>query len=100
MGILNSDDYASLEPGRFVVFSGQYDSQRAANQGLQDLSGQVEGAYVRHVAPRAVGRWLGDGHAGSDDNAPPRRTARRERQLRWVGKLGCHAAARPRVSEG
>ena len=51
VGILDSDDYGSLEPGRFVVFSGQYDSQRAAEQGLQDLSGQVEGAYVRHVAP-------------------------------------------------
>ena len=55
VGILNSDDYGSLEPGRFVVFSGQYDSQRAADQGLEDLSGQVEGAYVRHVAPEAAG---------------------------------------------
>jgi hypothetical protein len=53
VGILNSDDYGSLEPGRFVVFSGQYDSRRAADQGLEDLSGQVEGAYVRHVAPEA-----------------------------------------------
>jgi hypothetical protein len=53
VGILNSDDYGSLEPGRFVVFSGQYDSRRAADQGLQDLTGQVEGAYVRHVAPQA-----------------------------------------------
>jgi hypothetical protein len=53
VGILNSDDYGSLEPGRFVVFSGQYDSRRAAAQGLQDLSGQVEGGYVRHVAPQA-----------------------------------------------
>jgi hypothetical protein len=53
VGILNSDDYGSLEPGRFVVFSGQYDSQRAADQALGDLSGQVEGAYVREVAPTA-----------------------------------------------
>jgi hypothetical protein len=53
VGLLNSDDYGSLEPGRFVVFSGQYDSRRAADQGLQDLSGQVTGAYVRHVAPQA-----------------------------------------------
>jgi hypothetical protein len=53
VGILDSDDYGSLEPGRFVVFSGQYDSQRAAEQGLTDLSGQVQGAYVRHVAPSA-----------------------------------------------
>jgi SPOR domain len=51
VGILESDDYSSLEPGRFVVFSGQYDSQRAADQALEDLSGQVEGAYVRHVVP-------------------------------------------------
>ena len=55
VGILDSDDYGSLEPGRFVVFSGQYDSQRAAEQALEDLSGQVEGAYVRHVAPTAGG---------------------------------------------
>jgi hypothetical protein len=53
VGILESDDYPTLEPGRFVVFSGQYDSQRAAEQGLEDLSGQVTGAYVRHVAPTA-----------------------------------------------
>jgi len=53
VGILDSDDYGSLEPGRFVVFSGQYDSQRAAEQALEDLSGQVEGAYVRHVVPTA-----------------------------------------------
>jgi hypothetical protein len=37
------------------VFSGQYDSRRAAEQGLADLSGQVAGAYVRHVAPETGG---------------------------------------------
>jgi hypothetical protein len=51
VGILDSNEYTSLEPNRFVVFSGQYDSRRAADQGLQDLTGQVEGAYVRHVSP-------------------------------------------------
>jgi SPOR domain len=55
VGILDSDDYSSLEPGRIVVFSGQYDSQRAAEQALKDLSGQVAGAYVRHVSPSAAG---------------------------------------------
>jgi hypothetical protein len=54
VGILDSDDYSSLEPGRFVVFSGQYDSQRAADQALEDLSGQVQGAYVRRVTPDAA----------------------------------------------
>jgi septal ring-binding cell division protein DamX len=51
VGMLNSDDFGSLEPGRYVVFSGQYDSRRAADQALASLSGQVEGAYVRRVAP-------------------------------------------------
>lgn len=62
VGILESDDYSSLEPGRFVVFSGQYDSQRAADQAHEDLSGQVEGAYVRHVIP--------DSSAGGASAAP------------------------------
>src|SRR3712207_8679382 len=41
------------EPDRFVVFSGQYDSRRAADQARKHLSGQVEGSYVRHVVPEA-----------------------------------------------
>jgi septal ring-binding cell division protein DamX len=50
VGMLESDDFGSLEPGRYVVFSGQYDSKRAADQALTDLSDRVEGAYVRRVA--------------------------------------------------
>ena len=60
VGILDSDDYGSLEPGRFVVFSGPVRQPAGRDQGLQDLSGQVEGAYVRHVAPQAAS---GDGDA-------------------------------------
>ena len=66
VGILESDNYSSLEPGRFVVFSGQYDSQRAADQALEDLSGQVEGAYVRHVVPESS-----SGGAGAAPSATP-----------------------------
>jgi cell division septation protein DedD len=51
VGMLDSDDHGSLEPGRHVVFSGQYDSRRAADQARADLEGQVEGAYVVRVAP-------------------------------------------------
>jgi hypothetical protein len=53
IGLLNSDGYSSIEPGRWVVFSGQYDTRRAARQALQDLSGQVTGGYVRHIIPKA-----------------------------------------------
>jgi septal ring-binding cell division protein DamX len=55
VGVLDSNDFSSLEPDRFVVFSGQYDSRRAADQARQALSGQVEGAYVRRVVPDATG---------------------------------------------
>jgi septal ring-binding cell division protein DamX len=55
VGLLDSDGYSSLEPGRWVVFSGQYDSRRAANQSLKDLSGEVTGGYVRHVVPSSTG---------------------------------------------
>jgi septal ring-binding cell division protein DamX len=55
VGVLDSNDFSSLEPDRFVVFSGQYDSRRAAVQARQDLSGQVAGAYTRRVVPKGPG---------------------------------------------
>jgi SPOR domain len=55
VGILDSDGYPSLQAARFVVFSGQYDTRRAAEQALAGLSGQVAGAYVVHVSPDAPG---------------------------------------------
>ena len=53
VGLLSSDGYSSLEPHKWVVFSGQYDTRRAAVQGLNDVSGQVTGGYVRHIVPAA-----------------------------------------------
>jgi septal ring-binding cell division protein DamX len=53
VGVLDSNDFTSLEPDRFVVFSGQYDSRRAADQARRDLSGQVAGAYTRRVVPES-----------------------------------------------
>ena len=55
VGVLDSNDFSSLESDRFVVFSGQYDSQRAADQAREALQGQIEGAYVRRVVPEATG---------------------------------------------
>jgi hypothetical protein len=53
VGLLSSDGYSSIEPGKWVVFSGQYDSKRAADQALNDVSSQITGAYVRHIIPKA-----------------------------------------------
>ena len=55
VGILDSNNYSSLQADTFVVFSGQYDSRRAATQALQDLAGQVTGGYVRHIIPSTGG---------------------------------------------
>ena len=51
VGILDSDDYASLTPGRFIVFSGQYTSRRQAQDALAGIGATTEGAYVQRVAP-------------------------------------------------
>jgi hypothetical protein len=72
VGILNSDGYSSLEPGHWIVFSGQYDSRRAANQALQDLSSQVAGGYIRHVQPTTS---TGEGSATSTPSATPSATS-------------------------
>lgn len=51
VGILDSDDYASLTPGRLIVFSGQYDSRRQAQDALAGVGNATQGAYVQRVAP-------------------------------------------------
>jgi sporulation related protein len=49
VGVLRSDDYQSLNPGYWVVFSGQYDSQAEANDALDGVDAKQ--AYVRPVEP-------------------------------------------------
>jgi hypothetical protein len=48
-GVLHSDDFSSLRKGYWVVFSGQYDSQKAAESAAKSAGG---GAYARRVVPR------------------------------------------------
>lgn len=71
VGILDSNQYPSLEPNKFIVFSGQYDSERAANQALTGLTGQVEGAYVRHVSPAAGAATASPTTTPSATSSPP-----------------------------
>ena len=49
VGILNSDDFSSLNPGFWVVFSGQYDSQSAASDALDGID--ASDAYIRRITP-------------------------------------------------
>jgi predicted nucleic acid-binding Zn ribbon protein len=50
VGILHSDDHSSLKPGFWVVFSGQYDSKKAAENGMSSLPSKPADAYVRRVS--------------------------------------------------
>jgi hypothetical protein len=51
VGVLDSSQYASLQPGYFVVFSGIYDSQAEANGGVSTAhSAGFGAAYSRQIA--------------------------------------------------
>jgi len=49
VGLLDSDDFSSLEPGFWVVFSGQYESQSAAAEALDGI--EARDAYIRRIRP-------------------------------------------------
>jgi hypothetical protein len=51
-GVLRSDDYESLRPGYWVVFSGQYDTREEAEDAAQGIGAGAAGAYARFVEPR------------------------------------------------
>ncbi len=48
-GVLFSSDYPGLRPGYWVVFSGSYSSEAAAEAQAQKLSGQFPGGYARRI---------------------------------------------------
>ena len=49
VGILNSDDFASLAAGYTVVFSGAYASRRHAEEDLNAVRDDFPNAYIRQV---------------------------------------------------
>jgi predicted nucleic acid-binding Zn ribbon protein len=51
VGVLHSDDYSSLNPGYYVVFTEKYGSQSAAQKGLDAIKSDFPDAYVRQVKP-------------------------------------------------
>jgi hypothetical protein len=49
VGILNSDDFSSLNPGYQVVFTEKFDSKSAAEDSLSNVQKDYPDAYVRQV---------------------------------------------------
>jgi hypothetical protein len=53
VAVLDSDDYPTLHPGYFVVYSGQFTSEQRAKGHLGELTAQwpdLAGSYVRRAA--------------------------------------------------
>jgi hypothetical protein len=51
VGILHSDDFSSLNPGYYVVFTEKYSSESEAVTGLDAIKSDYPDAYVRRVKP-------------------------------------------------
>ncbi len=76
-GVLHSDDFASLNPGLWVAYTGPYPDRRAAESAVEQLARDgVNGAYVRCAGSVAECRGDdgdgngngngGNGHDGDD----------------------------------
>ena len=48
-GVLYSSAYATLTPGYWVVFSGQYSTQSEAEAAAASVQGSFPGAYARYI---------------------------------------------------
>jgi septal ring-binding cell division protein DamX len=49
VGILNSDDYSSLNGGYYVVFTGDYATTKEAEAALPDIKSSVGEAYIKQI---------------------------------------------------
>jgi septal ring-binding cell division protein DamX len=52
VGILDSDDFESLGPDSFVVFSGEYPDRRRAEEALSTIRAQAGGGSPRRIVPK------------------------------------------------
>jgi len=51
-GVLDSDQYSSLKPGFWVVFSGVYDTRAQAQKAAESAQSAAAGAYARQITPK------------------------------------------------
>jgi hypothetical protein len=49
VGVLDSDDFSSMKPDTWIVFTGDYDSQAEASDALDGVD--VKDAYIRRIQP-------------------------------------------------
>ena len=51
VGVIDSDDFESLGPDSFVVFSGAYDTEPLAQEALGQVRDQAGGGSARKIVP-------------------------------------------------
>jgi septal ring-binding cell division protein DamX len=51
VGVLDSNDFRSLGPDSFIVFSGQYESRQEASEALDQIRDQAGGGSTRRIVP-------------------------------------------------
>jgi len=52
VGVIDSDDFESLGPDSFVVFSGQYPSRAVADEALSQIRDRAGGGSTRRIVPK------------------------------------------------
>ncbi len=55
VGVLDSNDFESLGPDSFIVFSGQYGSREEAGEALDQIRDQAGGGSTRRIVPSSKG---------------------------------------------
>ena len=52
VGVIDSNDFQSLGPDSFVVFSGQYPSRALADEALSQIRDRAGGGSTRRIVPK------------------------------------------------
>jgi hypothetical protein len=69
LGVLDSDLYASLPAGNYVIYSGVYDSKGDAEKALKNLGGDLPDATVVGVSTEKSSSGGGDSGGGGGDTS-------------------------------
>lgn len=69
VGALDSDQFSSLPGGRYVVYSGSFDSRKAAQQALAKVKSSYPSAKVVHVSQGDAGAGSGGNGSGSGSSS-------------------------------
>lgn len=89
VGALHSDDFSSLDPGSYVVYSGVFDTKKAATTALTGLKAKFPGAKVMQVS--SGGSSSASGSTDNSGKAAPKSQQVSKKQLQDLNNLSPEA---------